>query len=550
LEGQVRSTIQVAHDFKKRLKEAKASSLPQGARAAGGPSSDAEVQALKDELRKAKKGIEEARRDAIDCADAASVASSRVGELEHALARQTLSREEPASVCEREVACRRRERELELSNSSLEVKLAVLESASSFLGGSPEDTDLMIAWRIKEGIWLAEKKSLSNALSELGGAPSMGPMIADVRHESHVEELEFQRQELEAVFQEREKTVVREAVAVTEERMRHRTAGESELAQIHSRDSLSQANEALSVERAVSVEKTALIRDLQVKSLQPCCYPNPNPNPNPKSLIITLTPTRQAEASHLADSHSREIEKIKLRTERALERALVTGAEEAAKTWEEERCALLARVRSLQEETERRWSVEEAFTEAKRNDRPVMDLLFEKQATELQNQRLHSELAQAEERAEQFKLQLRRVEREWQAEEEAEGNPKKRLLGIQRISLRRLAAMFWRFVILSSVSNWAAGARRRAAKVCVAACGLVALRCRFQRDFCKAAYHEAATRLIARLCFHVWHKRPHVERSVEVGPPPGSLPPHPPCLCLPPSPPASPLSPYPLIPSV
>lgn len=116
LEGQVRSTIQVAHDYKKRLKEAhKGSSAP-------GPSSNAEVQALKDELRKAKKSAEEARRDALDCADAASIASKRVGELEQALARQAAHRE-PATqdLSEREVTCRRRERELEVPlNRSLQ----------------------------------------------------------------------------------------------------------------------------------------------------------------------------------------------------------------------------------------------------------------------------------------------------------------------------------------------------------------------------------------------------------------------------------------------
>lgn len=177
---------------------------------------------------------------------------------------------------------------------------------------------------------------------------------------------------------------------------------------------------------------------------------------------------------------------------------------------------MLQQIHALQEENERRWSVEEAFTEAKRNDRPVMELLYEKQASEAQNKRLHAELAKAEEKAEQTRLQLRRVESAWQAEEEAEGSPKRRLEGVQRIALRRLGAMFRRFATLAAVSSWAHAARRRTIKMCVAACGMVAMRCREQRRIERDVYVAAAVRLIARLCFHIWHKRPTMERSVEV----------------------------------
>ena len=232
------------------------------------------------------------------------------------------------------------------------MKLAALDAATS-AHGSPEDMDVTIAWRIKEGVWLAEKRSLTNALSELGGAPSMGRMIAEVRHQTSTQDLELQRREIEAMFQEREDTVVRDAVATTEERMMQRAAGEMELCRIQFQDQLRQAQEAALLERHVSEEKTGLVRELQ------------------------------AEIASLQDQHSVEIGKIKARTERALERALATGAEEAEKAWEEERQGLLLQIRALQEETERRWAVEEAFTEAKRNNRPVMELLYEKQALSL-----------------------------------------------------------------------------------------------------------------------------------------------------------------------
>jgi len=58
----------------------------------------------------------------------------------------------------------------------------------------------------------------------------------------------------------------------------------------------------------------------------------------------------------------------------------------------------------------RRWSVEEAFTECKRQDRPIMELLYEKQCMDTMVKRLHTELAEAEERAAKEAMDRKKVE--------------------------------------------------------------------------------------------------------------------------------------------
>lgn len=67
--------------------------------------------------------------------------------------------------------------------------------------------------------------------------------------------------------------------------------------------------------------------------------------------------------SKIADAELRHHESMAERLLRRVERARQLGVEEAEEAWERESERLTRRVRELQEECDRRWSVEEAFTE-------------------------------------------------------------------------------------------------------------------------------------------------------------------------------------------
>ena len=105
----------------------------------------------------------------------------------------------------------------------------------------------------------------------------------------------------------------------------------------------------------------------------------------------------EGELSASVTRASKAKERMLTKAQRGLERALVKGAEEAELVWDREKAYMTARLKELTEENEKRWSVEEAFTEAKRQDRPLMELLYEKQCLEAQVKRLHTDLAAAEE---------------------------------------------------------------------------------------------------------------------------------------------------------
>jgi len=317
--------LSAAHDLSKKLKEAQASNPHREASSSRDSELEAyaiasarrqEAESLRQELRILQQELELSKKYGVEHNERASMAMSRVKELEVFIAKQN------ANFADYGLGSNPGERMADMEKN-LRERLRALDAATELYGEGNIDGE--IAWKIKEGIWMAEKAALQKALTEAGGRiPNLSPERVLESH-SH-REMEAQRRSLVEEFEAKLARIEEEVEVRVRSEMNLEMNNEIKLCEdgftAHIRTLAQELDEARQVER----EKDNVIKGLE------------------NELCANVARAEKAK------------ERMLSKAQRGLERALIKGAEEAEEVWDREKAYLKSRMKELTEDNERRAS--------------------------------------------------------------------------------------------------------------------------------------------------------------------------------------------------